>query len=153
AFIDGVLLSKLMSEGKLKSIGEIVMIVGKIARGLQKAHEIGIIHRDLKPDNIMVDLDGEPIVLDFGLARRVDADDQVTAAGVIIGTPSFMSPEQVDGDQSKIGPATDIYSLGIVLYYLLTGQLPFKGSFTSILNQIGTKMPAKPSAINLEIIE
>ena len=129
------------------------MIVSKIARGLHKAHEIGIIHRDLKPDNIMIDLDGEPIVLDFGLARRVDADDQVTAAGVIVGTPSFMSPEQVDGDQSKIGPATDIYSLGIVLYYLLTGQLPFKGSFTSILNQIGSKLPAKPSTFNLQIIE
>src|SRR4029077_3975845 len=102
----------------------------KVARGLQKAHDLGIIHRDLKPDNIMIDPDGEPIVLDFGLARRVNEDVQVTMPGVIVGTPSFMSPEQVDGDSAKLGPATDIYSLGIVFYHLLTGKLPFQGSLT-----------------------
>ena len=134
-------------------MSEIIAIVSKVARGLQKAHDLGIIHRDLKPDNIMIDPDGEPIVLDFGLARRVNEDVQVTMSGVIVGTPAFMSPEQVDGDPAKIGPATDIYSLGIVFYHMLTGQLPFKGSLTSILNQIGTKLPVKPSAINVDIGE
>ena len=134
-------------------MNEIIAIVSKIARGLQKAHDLGIVHRDLKPDNIMIDPDGEPIVLDFGLARRINEDVQVTMSGVIVGTPAFMSPEQVDGDPAKIGPATDIYSLGIVLYHMLTGQLPFKGSLTSILNQIGTKQPVKPSAINSAIGE
>ena len=153
AFIDGVPLTKVMAEGRLKTIGEIITIVSKVARGLQKAHELGIIHRDLKPDNIMIDLDGEPIVLDFGLARKVNEEVQVTLPGLILGTPAFMSPEQVDGDPTKVGPSTDIYSLGIVLYHMLTGQLPFKGSLTSILNQIGTKMPMKPSAINQEIGE
>jgi serine/threonine protein kinase len=153
AFIDGVPLSKAMAERRLKTLSDIIAIVSKIARGLQKAHDLGILHRDLKPDNIMIDPDGDPIVLDFGLARRVNEEVQVTMSGVIVGTPSFMSPEQVDGDYAKIGPATDIYSLGIVFYHLLTGQLPFKGSLTSILNQIGTKMPAKPSAINLGIGE
>ena len=141
AFIDGVPLSKVMAERRLKTLSEIIAIVSKIARGLQKAHDIGILHRDLKPDNIMIDPDGDPIVLDFGLARRVNEDVQVTMSGVIVGTPSFMSPEQVDGDPAKIGPTTDIYSLGIVFYHMLTGQLPFKGSLTSILNQIGTKPP------------
>jgi serine/threonine protein kinase len=127
--------------------------VSKIARGLHKAHEIGIVHRDLKPDNIMIDADGEPIVLDFGLARRVDEDVQVTLPGMIVGTPAFMSPEQIDGDPTKVGSATDIYSLGILLYYMLTGVLPFKGSLTSILRQIGTNAPAKPSSINPDLGE
>jgi serine/threonine protein kinase len=153
AFIDGVPLAKVMAERRLKTVGEIIAIVSKVARGLQKVHDLGIIHRDLKPDNIMIDPDGDPIVLDFGLARRVNEEVQVTMSGVLIGTPAFMSPEQVDGDPAKIGPATDIYSLGIVFYHLLTGQLPFKGSLTSILSQIGTKLPVKPSAINVDIGE
>jgi serine/threonine protein kinase len=153
AFIDGVPLSKAITQRKIKTVDEVVTIVGKVARGLQKAHEAGIVHRDLKPDNIMIDLDGEPIVLDFGLARRMDNESQVTLAGVIVGTPAFMSPEQVDGDPAKVGPATDIYSLGIVLYQLLTGELPFKGTLTSILNQIGTRPPKKPSALNRSIRE
>src|SRR5262249_39608679 len=77
----------------------------------------------------------------------------VTLAGVLIGTPAFMSPEQVDGDPKRIGPATDIYSLGIILYQLLTGRLPFQGSVTSILRQIGSQTPAKPSAINHDLSE
>jgi serine/threonine protein kinase len=153
AFIDGQPLTRVMAEGRLKLLSQITDIVSKVARGLQKAHEAGIIHRDLKPDNIMIDLDGDPIVMDFGLARRVNDDAQVTVAGVILGTPAFMSPEQVDGNSKLIGPPTDIYSLGVILYYMLTGHLPFKGSLTSILNQIGTKQPAKPSAINAEIGE
>ena len=141
AFIEGSPLTKVIAERKLKTISEITTIISKVARGLQKAHELGIVHRDLKPDNLIIDLDGDPIVLDFGLARRVNDDVQVTLPGVIVGTPAFMSPEQVDGDPTKVGPATDIYSLGIVLYYMLTGQVPFKGSLTSILNQIGSKLP------------
>jgi serine/threonine protein kinase len=151
AFIDGVPLSKAISQRKLKTVDEVVTIVAKVARGLQKAHEAGIIHRDLKPDNIMIDADGDPIVLDFGLARRMDNESQVTMAGVIVGTPAFMSPEQVDGEPGKVGPASDIYSLGIVLYQLLTGELPFKGSLTSILSQIGSRQPTKPSALNPSI--
>jgi serine/threonine protein kinase len=153
AFIDGVPLTKMMSQRRIATVGEIVSVVSKVARGLQKAHELGIVHRDLKPENIMIDHDGEPIVLDFGLARHVDDDVQVTLPGTIVGTPAFMSPEQVDGDQSKVGPATDIYSLGIVLYHLLTGQVPFKGSLTSVLGQIGTVVPPKPSSINPELGE
>jgi serine/threonine protein kinase len=123
-------------------------VIKKVAQGLQKAHERGIIHRDLKPDNIMIDADSEPIVMDFGLARRVDEDAQVTMSGMIIGTPAYMSPEQVEGDPTKIGPSTDIHSLGVVFYQMLTGRLPFRGSLTSILRQIGSEPPPRPSALN-----
>jgi serine/threonine protein kinase len=153
AFIDGVPLSKVMAERRLETVSDMIAVVSKVARGLQKAHDLAVIHRDLKPDNIMIDPYGEPIVLDFGLARQMNEEAQVTMSGVIVGTPAFMSPEQVDGDPAKIGPAADIYSLGIVFYYMLTGQLPFKGSITSILNQIAVKQPVKPSAVNPSIGE
>jgi eukaryotic-like serine/threonine-protein kinase len=151
AFLDGQPLSRVIAQGLLKTVGDIAGVTRKIARGLQKTHEHGIIHRDLKPDNIMIDEDGEPIVMDFGLARRFDEDSQVTMSGVIIGTPGFMSPEQVEGDPTKIGPAADIYSLGVVLYQMLTARLPFQGSLTSILRQIGTDPPPRPSEFNTEL--
>jgi serine/threonine protein kinase len=153
AFIEGQPLTRAIAEGRLRTAADIASVIKKIAQGLQKAHELGIIHRDLKPDNIMIDNDGEPIVMDFGLARRVDDDAQVTMNGVILGTPAYMSPEQVDGDPQKIGPATDIYSLGVILYQMLTGRLPFKGSITVILRQIGRDLPAKPSSFNQQLGE
>jgi serine/threonine protein kinase len=153
AFIEGKPLTRAIVEGRLRTAGEITGVMKKIAQGLQKAHELGIIHRDLKPDNIMVDNEGEPIVMDFGLARHVDDEAQVTQSGVILGTPAYMSPEQVDGDPRRIGPATDIYSLGVILYQMLTGRLPFKGSLTVILRQIGSDAPQRPSAINQDLGE
>jgi serine/threonine protein kinase len=153
AFIDGQPMTRAIAEGRLRTAREIVAVTKKIAQGLHKAHERGIIHRDLKPDNIMIDNDGEPIVMDFGLARRVDEEAQVTMAGVIIGTPAYMSPEQAEGDPGKIGPSTDIYSLGVVFYQMLAGRLPFRGSLTSILRQIGSEPPPRPSAFNPEIGE
>jgi serine/threonine protein kinase len=151
AFIDGQPLSRVIAQGLLKTVGDIAGVTRKIARGLQKIHEHGIIHRDLKPDNVMIDEESEPIVMDFGLARRFDDEAQVTMSGVIVGTPGFMSPEQVDGDPRKIGPATDIYSLGVVLYQMLTSRLPFQGNLTAILRQIGTDPPPRPSEFNAEL--
>jgi serine/threonine protein kinase len=151
AFIDGQPLRQAINERRFKDSKAIAAVVAKIARGLQKAHESGIIHRDLKPDNIMIDLDGEPIVMDFGLARRVDDDIQLTTPGRLLGTPAYMSPEQVEGDSDKIGLATDIYSLGVILYQILTDRLPFKGSLTSVLRQIANEDPERPSAINAQL--
>jgi serine/threonine protein kinase len=151
AFIDGQPLDRMIAEGKVKDLRRVAEITRKIARGLQKAHEQGIMHRDLKPANLMIDSDGEPIVMDFGLARKVDEDTQVTTPGKILGTPAYMSPEQVEGDPKHIGHATDIYSLGVVLYQMLTGRVPFQGSFTSILRKIGSEQPQKPSAINVDV--
>jgi serine/threonine protein kinase len=148
AFIDGRPLSRVIAERNLGDGPAVAALVQKIARGVHKAHEQGIIHRDLKPDNIMVDADGEPVVMDFGLARRVDDDVRVTAPGRILGTPAYMSPEQVEGDPAKIGPWSDVYSLGVILYEMLTGRLPFRGSFTAVLRQVVSQEPPRPSAVN-----
>jgi serine/threonine protein kinase len=148
AFIEGEPLSIPIDERRLKDPRDIAEVVQKIARGLQKAHDLGVIHRDLKPDNIMVDCsDGEPIVMDFGLARQVDEESQATKAGTLLGTPAYMSPEQVAGDQSQLTPATDIYSLGVVLYKALTGRLPFEGSIIQIIGKIAHEAPPPPSSL------
>jgi serine/threonine protein kinase len=147
AFIDGQPLDQVIAEGKLNDLSRIADIIKKIARGLQKAHEQGIMHRDLKPANLMIDTDGEPVVMDFGLARKVNEDSYITTPGAVLGTPAYMSPEQASGDSSKITNATDIYSLGVVLYRILTGRVPFEGSFTDTVLQILSSEPQKPSAI------
>jgi serine/threonine protein kinase len=152
AFIDGEPLSRAIAVGRLNDLVRIADVTRKIAHGLQKAHEQGIIHRDLKPDNIMIDHDGEPVVMDFGLARHVDSDIQITMQGHVLGTPAFMSPEQVEGDPEKMGPPTDIYSLGVVLFQMLTGRLPFQGPLASVLRQIGSLAPVPPSTINATLV-
>ncbi len=146
AFIEGHSLAKWIHEEGPHALDEIVSLFRKIASGLQKAHAHEIIHRDLKPENIMVDTDGEPIIMDFGLARRVNDDIQVTAAGGLLGTPAYMSPEQVRGDQEEIGPQSDLYSLGVVLYEMLTGTVPFQGSIMTVLHKVINEQPAPPSA-------
>lgn len=125
----------------------IAELVLKMAKALAVAHEAGFIHRDLKPANVMIDLQEEPVILDFGLARRIDRDEdiRVTQTGTTIGSPAYMSPEQVEADQDKVGPHSDIYSLGVILYELLTGRIPFEGSMASVMGQIMTKEPDKPS--------
>ncbi|MEW4491087.1 protein kinase [Thalassoglobus sp. JC818] len=148
AYIEGRPLKDFTKSKKKHSERQIVTTVRKLAQGLAEAHEIGVVHRDLKPANIMVDRKGEPVVMDFGLARRSSSDDvQVTQSGAIMGTPAYMSPEQVEGDQDKIGPQADIYALGIIMYELITGEMPYKGSLMSILKQIALNNPKKPSEL------
>ena len=100
-------------------------LLAKVARAVHYAHQAGVLHRDLKPDNILIDAQGEPYVMDFGLAKRVKDAGNPTLSGHIFGTPGFMAPEQAREKSGQSGPATDIYSLGAVLYYLLTGRAPF----------------------------
>jgi len=147
AFIDGKSLRQMIAEGQLTDHTRVATIVAKVARGLQKAHEQGIVHRDIKSENIMIDSDGEPIVMDFGLAKQTNDDIHLTIAGRLLGSPAYMSPEQVDGDPDRIGPASDIYSLGVVLYEMLTGRVPFWGSLTAILRKIPCDEPVHPSTL------
>ena len=153
AYIEGRSLAELIKQETRQSDRQILIAVRKLAQALQEAHDHGIVHRDLKPANIMVDKKGEPLIMDFGLARhtRHDGDIRITRSGALVGTPAYMSPEQVEGDYDKVGSASDQYSLGVILYEMLTGQLPFRGSIALVLGQIVTKAPTPPSQSRLDL--
>jgi hypothetical protein len=117
-------------------------LTARVARALDVAHTAGVLHRDLKPANIMVLPDQEPVVLDFGLARRErTTDPQLSASGFVLGTPAYMAPEQIGGSSDALGPACDIYSLGAVLYEMLAGCKPFVGTMQDVLRQTLTTPP------------
>src|SRR6266498_4019673 len=107
-----------------------VELIAKVARTVHYAHEHGILHRDIKPGNILLDADGEPHLTDFGLARLVETESTMTRTMEVLGTPSYMAPEQAVGNNAAVGSVTDVYGLGAVLYQLLTGQPPFAGGTT-----------------------
>ncbi len=122
-------------------------LIRKVTLAVAEAHARGIVHRDLKPSNIIIRPDNEPVVIDFGLAWwSVPGESRLTRTGTVLGTPHYMSPEQVNGDVRTMGPGCDIYSLGVVLYELLTGRLPFDGSLASVLGKILFFEPPPPSA-------
>src|SRR5262249_54034892 len=131
----------LRREGRLPP-GRACRVVVLIARAVQVAHEAGVRHRDLKPSNIMVQDGQQPVVMDFGLARRGLQDPRLTGTGVSVGTPAYMPPEQTAGAAGP-EPAADLYSLGVILYELLTGRLPFQGSRADVLRAVLSE-PAPP---------
>jgi hypothetical protein len=119
-----------------------------LARAVQHAHEQGIVHRDLKPANVLLTGTGAAKIADFGLAKLLDVEQGHTRSGTVIGSPSYMSPEQAAGHVRAIGPATDVYALGAILYELLTGRPPFVGaSFLETLDQVRTYDPAPPQVL------
>jgi tRNA A-37 threonylcarbamoyl transferase component Bud32/tetratricopeptide (TPR) repeat protein len=121
----------------------------QLAEAVAHAHAAGVIHRDLKPSNILLAADGTPKVTDFGLAKRLEAGDGVTRTGHVLGTPSYMPPEQARGDFKAVGPAGDVYSLGAILYELLTGRPPFRSdSPTNTLALVLDSPPPRPRALN-----
>ncbi len=123
------------------------LLLRKLALALAEAHKRGVIHRDLKPGNVMIDRRGEPMVMDFGLARRARGGDaRLTQLGTALGTPAYMPPEQISGDVAAMGPGSDVYSLGVILYELLTGRLPFSGDAMAMLSQVLLDEPSPPSA-------
>jgi serine/threonine protein kinase len=142
-------------QGRPLPAREAAALVERVARGVEAAHQQGVLHRDLKPANVLLAADGTPKVTDFGLAKRLQGQPGVsapgvqTASGAILGTPSYMPPEQALGQLKKVGPASDVYSLGAVLYELLTGRPPFVGAdLIDTLFQVATEEPVPPSRLN-----
>jgi WD40 repeat protein len=124
-------------------------LVAEVARAIQHAHDRGILHRDLKPSNILLDEEGRPLVTDFGLAKRSGDDSGLTQSGAIVGTPSYMAPEQAAGHKAAATAMTDVYGLGAVLYALLTGRPPFVAdTILATIEQVRGRPPAPPSKIN-----
>jgi predicted Ser/Thr protein kinase len=148
AYIDGRPLSDFVKAGHRLSDEHVADLVRKVALAVEEAHRHGILHRDLKPANVLLDERGEPIVMDFGLARRRLKDDApLTHKGEVLGTPQYMAPEQITGDPANIGPACDVYALGVMLYELLTGKLPYTGeTLASVLGQILHEDAPPPTA-------
>ncbi len=126
-FIQGTTLAKRLSAGSL-SPRDAATLLATVASAVDAAHARGVLHRDLKPSNILIDEAGVPHVSDFGLAKRIEADQTVTHTGAILGTPCYMSPEQAAGSRGDVGPASDVWSLGAILYLTLTGRPPFQAS-------------------------
>jgi serine/threonine protein kinase len=126
--------------------------VKTIAEATHYAHERGILHRDLKPANVLIDASDQPRITDFGLAKHIETDSDLTVSGAVMGTPSYMPPEQAAGRRKEIGPASDVYSLGAILYDLLTGRPPFRADTpVDTLRQVLDTEPAPPRLLNAKI--
>ena len=151
AFVEGCPLLELARSPTL-SIAAKVQLVYQLTQALQYAHGQGVAHRDIKPSNILIDLHGSPILIDFGLAKSTHAESDLTQTGAMLGTPSYMAPEQIQHHHDHDLRLSDIYSLGAVFYYLLVGRPPFVGPTNfDIMLQLKDRQPVRPSRLNRQV--
>src|SRR2546421_3568104 len=150
-FVEGGQVDEVVRRAPM-SIRQAAELIAKVARTVHYAHEHGILHRDIKPGNILLDRKGEPHLTDFGLARLVESESTVTRTMEVLGTPSYMAPEQAVGNNAAVSSVTDVYGLGAVLYQLLTGQPPFAGGTTyETIKLLLDTEPRQPRLLNPKI--
>ena len=147
-YVEGRNLDRLIVEKPLEP-ARAARYVQQVAESIHYAHEQGILHRDVKPSNVIVDTDDHPRITDFGLAKKLETDSGLTSSGEIVGSPSYMSPEQATADREQVGPHSDVYSIGATLYALLTGRPPFQAaSLADTLSQVRDAEPVSPRDLN-----
>jgi hypothetical protein len=150
-FVEGGTLAQKVG-GRPQPAREAARLVETLARTVHAVHQRGVVHRDLKPANVLLTADGTPKITDFGLARRLDGESARTHTGAVLGTPSYMAPEQADGRIQDVGPAADVYGLAAVLYEMLTGRPPFKGgSASDTIGQVRTQEPVPPVQLGVKV--
>lgn len=149
-FVSGPTLAEVIAVKRL-GFDESARLIETIARAVHYAHEQKIVHRDLKPSNLMLDQDGVPFVMDFGLAKREAGEITMTMEGKLLGTPAYMSPEQATGNSRHVDRRSDVYALGVILFEMLTGERPFRGSERMLLHQVINDDPPSPRRLNSSI--
>jgi WD40 repeat protein len=146
-FVEGVTLADALTSRRY-DFREAAELIARLADALEYAHGQGVVHRDVKPSNVLLAEDGTAFLTDFGLAKRDASEATMTVAGAVLGTPAYMSPEQARGESHRVDGRADVYSLGVMLYQLLTGELPFRGNTRMLLYQVLHDEPRPPRKLN-----